>query len=261
MTDEPELAHLTTAPLLQSRKPSSKLIPVKAIFSLKNRLLRYILGIMISIAIRFVTILTTLRQAISAFAAQQNRAQNLVWLGSTAYAPIIPPNQPARLPDETWTLLYHRLTRLAARFTALFHRWQTETLPTPRPARRLLERSETPAPAARFPSTRGWVNHRIPDSAACTGQFEALLQDPEFPKFLADAPQAGRLLRPLCHALGLPEPTWLKRPVKPKPQLLHTRPPKGAPKSGQDAQPPGTPDRPLPPHIRAAARAWRKFDT
>ena len=156
---------------------------------------------MITITTRLIAILTNLRQAISAFAAQQNRAQNLVWLGATAYAPIIPPNAPPPLPAETWGLLYTRLNRMAARFTALFHRWRTATL--------------------------------------------------------AEAPQAGRILRPLCHALGLPEPIWLQRPPTPKPQRPATRA-RAEPEAGPHAQP--TPDRPLPPYIRAAARAWKKFD-
>ena len=206
---------------------------------------------MITISTRLLTIVTTLRQAIAAYAVQQNRAQAVVWLGAIAYSPIIPPNQPSRLPDETWVLLTHRLGRIAARFTALFHRWRTGTLPALRPAR--AGRPNTAKPIPRLPATSGWVNIRIPASAACTGQLEALLHDPELPQFLAAAPQAGRLLRPLCHALGLPEPNWLKLPAKPKQILPRSQ---GGPPKPEI----GTPFRPLPPNIRAAARAWRKFD-
>ena len=210
---------------------------------------------MITITTRLIAILTNLRQAISAFAAQQNRAQNLVWLGATAYAPIIPPNAPAPLPAETWGLLYTRLNRMAARFTALFHRWRTATLPAARPSQ--AGRPYTSRPIVRLPAKRGWVNHRIPAAAPCTGQLEALLHEPELARFLAEAPQAGRILRPLCHALGLPEPIWLQRPPTPKTQRPATRL-RAEPEAGPHAQP--TPDRPLPPYIRAAARAWKKFD-
>ena len=209
---------------------------------------------MITISTRLLTILTTLRQAIAAYAVQQNRAQAVVWLGAIAYSPIIPPNQPSRLPDETWVLLTHRLGRIAARFTALFHRWRTNTLPAPRPSR--TGRPYIAKPIPRLPARRGWVNIRIPASAPCTGQLEALLHDPELPEFLAAAPQAGRLLRPLCHALGLPEPAWLKLPPRPKP----IRPPPAKPPEPAADQPPPTPFRPLPPNIRAAARAWKKYD-
>ena len=209
---------------------------------------------MLTIAIRLAAILTTLRQAIAAFAVQQNRAQNLVWLGATAYTPIMPPNAPSRLPDETWALLTNRLARIAARFTALFARWKTNTLPAPRPSQ--AGRPYTAKPIPRLPAQRGWVNARVPASAPCAGMLEALLHDPELPKFLEQAPQAGRLLRPLCHAIGLPEPTWLKRPPRPKP----IRPPPAEPPEPEAGQPPPTPFRPLQPYIRAAARAWKKFD-
>ena len=209
---------------------------------------------MLTITARLGFILTALRHAVAAFAAQQDRARSLVWLGAVAYAPIIPPNQPSRIPTQTWVLLYNRLGRTAARFTALFARWSAGTLPTPRPAR-APRPVAAPSPIPRLPSAHGWVNVRIADSAPCTGQLEALLHDPELPKFLAAAPQAGRLLRPLCRALGLPEPSWLKRPAQPKPQRLPLRPPRAELES-----PPPTPDRPLPPYIRAAVRAWKKFD-
>ena len=190
---------------------------------------------MITISTRLLAILTTLRQAIAAYAVQQNRAQAVVWLGATAYSPIIPPNAPARLPDETWVLLTTRLNRMAARFSALFHRWRTKTLPAPRPSR--AGRPYTAKPILRLSATRGWVNIRIPASAPCTGQLETLLHDPEMPEFLAAAPQAGRILRPLCHALGLPEPHWLKRPARPaKPRPPRPNPPES-----------GSPFRPLPP--------------
>ena len=211
---------------------------------------------MTSFTTRLIAILTNLRQAIAAYAAQQNRDQNLVWLGTIAYAPIMPPNAPPPLPAETWGLLYYRLNRMAARFTALFHRWRTGTLPAPRPTQ--TGRPYTPRPVLRLPSACGWVNHRIPASAACTGQLEALLHDPELPEFLAAAPQAGRILRPLCHALGLPEPAWLKLPARPKLQLPSPRL-RREPEGGPHTQP--TPNRPLPPNIRAAARAWKKFDS
>ena len=211
---------------------------------------------MITIAIRFATILTTLRQAIAAFAVQQNRVQNLVWLGAVAYAPITPPNQPPPIASHIWVLLDNRLARMATRFTALFARWRAGTLPAPRPSR--AGRPYTPRAIPRLPAPRGWLagatDHHVRSRAS---QLQHLLDDPDFPTFLAEAPQAGRILRPLCHALALPEPAWLKRPPRPKP----IRPPRAKPPEPEAGQPPPTPFRPLPPHIRAAARAWKKFDT
>ena len=210
---------------------------------------------MLNLASRLVSILTSLRHAIAAHTARESRAQSVTWLGTQAYSPVTAPSQRPKLPAETWVLLYHRLNRLAARFTALFARWQTNTLPSPRTYTAL---PYTQHPTPRLPTTHGWVNHRIPESAPCTGQLDALLHDPELPKFLAAAPQAGRLLRPLVRALGLPEPDWLKLPSRPKPVRPSPAQP-AQPDPGHDARPP-TPDRPLPANIRAAARAWRKYD-
>ena len=210
---------------------------------------------MLNLASRLVAILTSLRHAIAAYTARESRAQSVTWLGTQAYSPIEAPNQLPKLPVETWVLLYHRLNRLAARFTALFARWQTNTLPSPRP---YTARPYTPRLTPRLPTTHGWVNHRIPESAPCTGQLDALLHDPELPKFLAAAPQAGRLLRPLLRALGLPAPDWLQLPPRPirTPPAKQTAPAEQTPPD----EPPPTPDRPLPPNIRAAVRAWKKYD-
>ena len=218
---------------------------------------------MLTIATRLVAILTSLRQAVAAFAARQTHVQSITWIGAQAFRPIEAPNQPPRLPAETWSLLHlrlGRLGRLAARFAALFARWQANTLPiprarTPRPS---TPRPSTPPPSSpsnyqRLPASRGCINLRIPEAAPCGGMIHILLQEPELPRFLAAAPQAGRLLRPLLRALGLDAPDCLKLPPRPP----RTRPRSHRPQlQPTDAQP----DRPLPAYVRAAARAWKKYD-
>ncbi len=37
-------------------------------------------------------------------------------------------------------------------------------------------------------------------------------------------PQAARLLRPLCHALGVDQPAWLNRPPRPRPARKPPKP-------------------------------------
>ena len=201
---------------------------------------------------RLVALLTSLRHAVAAFAARQDRVQT-TWIGAQAYSPIQSPNQLPKLPAETWPLLWHRLNRLAARFQTLFARWQTNTLPAPRLR---APRPYTPREYPRLPTTPGWINHRIAEAAACAGTLDILLRAPELPAFLQQAPQAGRLLRPLIRALGLQTPDCLKLP---KPVPLSPRPPPAEPEGGSVATPP-TPFRPLPANIRAAARAWKKYD-
>ena len=210
---------------------------------------------MFDIPARLGAILKGLRQAIAAFADRESRAQITTWIGAQAFRPRQDPSPHAKLPIETWILLWHRLARTANRVQALFTRWQNNTLPLSRPARPSASRATPQQPIARLPRARGWINARIPESAPSAGMLDMLLQEPELPAFLAAAPQAGRLLRPLVRALGLQSPDWLKLPEKPKPARRVPAPAARAP------EPRGTPDRPLPPYIRAAVRAWKRHGT
>ena len=104
-------------------------------------------------------------------------------------------------------LAYDRIARVATRFQALFTRWQTNTLPTPRPSP---AQSRQRAPKPYFPAGHAWLagstDHHVRGRAS---QLEHLLSHPDMPKFLAAAPQAGRILRPLCHMLGITMPATL----------------------------------------------------
>ena len=207
---------------------------------------------MLHFTARLVAILASLPTAIAAHAARESRARATTWLGALAYQPAQPAN-PLAIPPlatERWTLLWHRLGRMANRFQALLQRFQANTLPAPRPSRAGQPARQPGTPRLALPRAHGWVNHRIPESAPCTGQLADLLLDPALPAFLARAPQAGRLLRPLCRALGVPLPPCLALPPRPRP--ARSRPATPAPESASD--------RPLPAYVRAAARAWRKYD-
>ena len=96
----------------------------------------------------------------------------------------------------------------------------------------------------------------LPTEAACFGgQLQHLLAQPEMQTLLDAAPQAARLLRPLCRMLAVPLPPILHRPgraVTPWP---------GTPKTGRVrlAHGPGTPETgrvrlaPASPRPRAEA--------
>jgi len=205
-----------------------------------------------TIATRFTWLITQLRTAIGVFVAREARVQPAVWLGGQAFVPLIPPARLPKLNDEVWGLVWNRLGRLAARFQRLFDRWRTNTLPA-----RPLPRATRPAPATapqhpRLPRQIGWLNQRIPESAPPSGQLEAALHDPDMRAFVEAAPQAGRLLRPLCRALGVALPEWLRLPPRPRPPRA-PRPPRPRRPSLTD------PELRLPRNIIAAARAWRKF--
>ena len=124
-------------------------------------------------------------------------------------------------------LAMNRINRAAQRFQALFTRWQSNTLPTPRPAR--AARASEPRPKPYFPTGRAWLagatDHHVRGRAS---QLQHLLAHPDMAEFLAAAPQAGRILRPLCHMLGVTMPAILQlppearrpKPARPKPAPL-----------------------------------------
>jgi hypothetical protein len=93
----------------------------------------------------------------------------------------------------------------------------------------------------------------------------ALLRDPETQAFHAAAPQAGRLLRPLCQALGVRQPDWLRRPPRPRPAARRAprpRPQGAAPPRPRTHPSPMLPtDRPLQGYVLRAADAWKKPGT
>jgi len=137
------------------------------------------------------------------------------------------------------TLLWTRLARLTARFDALVARLtaghpaapcRQRTRPTSTaPARK------APAAGLRLPRSHTWLIRLLPGEAACFGgQLQALLADPAMAALLAAAPEAGRILRPLCRLLAIaPEgmlalPSAAGKPA-PKPRPAKPAPP---PESG-----------------------------
>ncbi len=216
------------------------------------------------IATQFAAILGRLCGAVGAFLAAQARGPHRAWIGTQLYVAIAAPTALPVIPLETWTQLTHRLNRLARSFRALFAHYLAGTLiTTSRPSR-----AGTPdprAPAPRLPATNGWIGAHIAAAAPCAGGIEQLLHnEPEMRQFLSQAPQAGRLLRPLCRMLGVTLPPYLRLPPRPKPCFsplaLGRREPEGGSCVAEpnSEPPPGTPFRPIPRNILAAARAWRR---
>ena len=209
------------------------------------------------IATNFTAILGRLCRVVGAFMAAQAQGPHRAWIGTQLYVAMVVPTALPALPAETWTLLTHRLNRLAQRFRALFARYPAGTVPPPiqRKSRAGIPDSRPPSP--RLPATRGWIGAHIAQAAPCAGSVEHLLHnEPAMRAFVTAIPQAGRLLRPLCRMLGLNPPDYLRlpnRPPRPKssfsPLALG-----GEPEAGSFR----TPDRPIPRNILAAARAWRR---
>jgi hypothetical protein len=143
-------------------------------------------------------------------------------------------------------LIWNYLGRLMQKFAAIAAKVRAGALPAPRKprSRAPLPVAEPPLPAKpRKPSLLprgpmwmlklfGWHvgNH------ACL--LETLLKDPDMAALIAAAPQLGRLLRPLCRALGRdpgaaalpPQPPQARQPRKPRPHRPKIPKPGAAPK-------------------------------
>ncbi len=159
------------------------------------------------------------------------------------YTPAPTPPGPTPLPQQAYELLWHRAHRIAHRFLALFARWQANTLPAPR-IRPKTTRKPTARTPLRLPRAFGWANKRLPEAAPAAGTLEDLIVNraAELRPFLQAAPQAARLLRPLCTALGVRPPEYLALPPRPrKPR---------APK----------PPKPRRPNLNDPSLRWRPWE-
>jgi hypothetical protein len=204
---------------------------------------------MSTIAEHLTRLVTILRAAIGLQVARQQRPPQPVWLGAKLYVPFLAPQKRPPLPIAVLALFHQRLDRLAERFQSLFDKWRAGRLPSPR---RRTHAPRRTAPGLRLPRGFAWAHHRLPEAAPPAGMLESLLlNEAETRRFVEEAPQAGRYLRPLCQALGIAQPEWLKLPPRPrKPRAPKPRPERPwrltDPRLG------------LQPYVITAARAERK---
>ncbi|MBV9655209.1 MAG: hypothetical protein JOZ42_11670, partial [Acetobacteraceae bacterium] len=154
----------------------------------------------------------------------------------------------APLALGTW----NRLKRLVARFSALVAAVEAgrfcsarrapaaERQPPALPPESQV-RCEAQALNAPAPKAYGWLLALAPELNTRIGraQIETLLADPALAALLAQAPQAGRILRPLCHMLRIPLPDCLRLP--PRPRRPRPTGENAAPKPAREAAPPRPP--------------------
>ena len=222
---------------------------------------------MIQFSLLLTGLIQGLRRVITRAAPVVSAPARPIWAGPELRWIIAPHGDLPILPGPVWTLLWLRLHRLNNRLARLYEHWQQGTLPTPRkPTQRPKttprptppQIPELPAPGmplvdapTRLPQGRGWISRRIPEAGPSAGHLHDLLQQPQTQEFVQAAPQAARLLRPLCHALGIDQPAWLKLPPRPR-----------APRKPRPAQPRrpslNDPDLRFRPWERPAIRAFHK---
>jgi hypothetical protein len=150
------------------------------------------------------------------------------------------PKNPSSVP--LIVLICHRLRRLSARFTRLVAAVREGRLAAPRPRARgqtppppaespVSEADPVSAPAApparkqrpRLPHGFGWMLRFGWQVAGGRSQFEHWLEDPEVAALLKEVPQAGRVLRPLCHMLGIRPGPLLSLPRRERPPRIARR--------------------------------------
>ncbi len=114
-------------------------------------------------------------------------------------------------------LLFCRLRRMVVRLAGLAVRMRNGTLPARRRPGAGSPRPASPRPASvppppRLPRGFAWVPRLVPEANGYASQLRHLLAEPEMAALLAAAPQAGRILRPLCRMLGIRPPPGLPGP-------------------------------------------------
>ena len=189
-----------------------------------------------SLSQRLTLVVQALRAAIAAHAARDRAAVAVAWL------------------------VWPYLNRLAARFAALALRVQAGKLAVAARATRPRAAPETrhPRPPG-LPQGFAWLARLAPGILPLRSQVCHLLGDPELAALLAVAPQAGRILRPLCRMLGIEAgpgfpPALFQRPdPSPTPSPALAPPAPQARAAAPPAPEPPAPSRP-PPRRRARPR-------
>ena len=139
--------------------------------------------------------------------------------------------------------------RLSARFDRLVLRVRAgkaarpaRTRPASNAAPPTASRPE-PKPKLRLPTSLFWLRYLAPQTAPLHGSLRLLLCDPEMVALLEREPQAGRLLRPLCRALGI-----VPGPDLPAALFARNPRPRPVPEAADlVASPPRAPMLPTPP--------------
>ena len=143
--------------------------------------------------------------------------------------------------------LWGYITRTARRFDRAITRLAagTQRSHAPRPGRTTPSTPGKPRP--RLPTRHAWLVATLKHEAVNYGsQLNHLLSEPEAAALLAASPQAARLLRPLCHLLGI-SPAAIQPPRRVgRPSATHHSPAQAKP-AGHLTQP--------PPSLLLAARA------
>jgi hypothetical protein len=161
------------------------------------------------------------------------------------------------------SLICGQLERMANRFAALVARVEAGTLRPPRrrPARPTPP-GEGPLPERppSLPRKYAWLIRLVPyEAAGFASQLQHQLATPEMQALIEAAPQAGRILRPLCRLLLIPVPAALQLPPRP-PRPKRPRPKRPEPDPSEpQAKPRSEPYRRRPTRSPGEGYVWRRW--
>ena len=145
-------------------------------------------------------------------------------------------------------LVWGMLRRMAVRLATLAAQASAGTLPRHRARAPRAPRRQSLRPRQRLPAGFAWLVRLAPEAAGYGGQLQHLLADPEMAALLAAAPQAGRILRPLCRMLAVPPTPALQPPPDARPPRPQRSGTPGEPAIAErPVRPPGRGPRPRSP--------------
>ena len=110
-------------------------------------------------------------------------------------------------------VVWGRLARMAQRFERLVALWRAGKLPKARVSR--AGRDDTKSDQPKLPQGPAWLVDYVPEVAVFGSQLAHFLSGEECQRFLAEVPQAGRLVRPLLRMLGVGIDATKPRKVRP----------------------------------------------
>ena len=126
---------------------------------------------------------------------------------------------PLRINPALNLLIWKRIGYFIRRFRQI-----AANPPKPRP-QRPNSSPRAPKPPAdpsilKLPTRHAWLPRLFPGHLVpcARSQLQFLLAEPDMTALIAQTPQLGRILRPLCHMLGISLPDHLRRPPTPRPK-------------------------------------------
>jgi hypothetical protein len=122
-----------------------------------------------------------------------------------------------------------------------------------RPAKERLTRERPQSTPPLLPRHKAWLLRLVPETASGASQLRHFLADPEVATLLTNAPHLGRILRPLCFALGIRPAQALPPLPLLAPGAAPSAPPMPSHAPPEPAEPPPAAPPPAAPQAAAAA--------